>query len=134
MSAIQRWDSEIHPTGKCADRYPSKYTRCEIKSEVYFWEPIMTIQEFQNLIERIYYDRDAERGVEGTFVWFTEEVGELAKEIRREQRDIERLRAEFADVFAWMSTLASLLGVDLTDAAKIYADGCPKCRSTPCSC
>ena len=44
----------------------------------------MTIQEFQNLIERIYYNRDAERGVEGTFVWFTEEVGELAKEIRRE--------------------------------------------------
>ncbi len=94
----------------------------------------MTIQEFQNLIERIYYNRDAERGVEGTFVWFTEEVGELAKEIRREHRDIERLRAEFADVFAWLSTLASLLGVDLTEAAKIYADGCPKCRSTPCDC
>ena len=79
----------------------------------------MTIQEFQNLIERIYYNRDAERGVAGTFVWFTEEVGELAKEIRRAERDIERLRAEFADVFAWMSTLASLLGVDLTEAAKI---------------
>ena len=112
----------------------SQYTRCEIKSEVYFWKSVMTIQEFQNLIDRIYYSRDSERGVEGTFVWFTEEVGELAKEIRREQRDIERLRAEFADVFAWMSTLASLLGVDLTEAAKIYAAGCPKCESTPCDC
>ena len=94
----------------------------------------MTIQEFQNLIEQIYYDRDTERGVEGTFVWFTEEVGELAKEIRREERDLARLRAEFADVFAWLSTLASLLGVDLTEAAQIYAAGCPKCGSTPCDC
>ena len=94
----------------------------------------MTIREFQNLIEQIYYNRDAERGVDSSFVWFTEEVGELAKEIRREQRDMDRLRAEFADVFAWLSTLASLLGVDLTEAAEIYAAGCPKCQSTPCSC
>lgn len=94
----------------------------------------MTIQEFQNLIERIYFDRDAKRGVDRTFVWFTEEVGELAKEIRREPRDIERLRAEFADVFAWLATLASLLNVDLVDAAQIYAAGCPKCRATPCAC
>ena len=112
----------------------AQYIRWASKSEAYFSKSLMTIQEFQKLIERIYYNRDAERGVEGTFVWFTEEVGELAKEIRREHRDIERLRAEFADVFAWMSTLASLLGVDLTEAAKIYADGCPKCRSTPCDC
>ena len=94
----------------------------------------MTIREFQNLIEQIYFDRDAERGVDRTFVWFTEEVGELAKEIRREPRDMARLLAEFADVVAWLSTLASLLGIDLTDAAQIYANGCPKCQSTPCIC
>ncbi len=94
----------------------------------------MTIQEFQNLIEQIYFDRDAKRGVDRTFVWFVEEVGELAKEIRREPRDVERLRAEFADVLAWLSTLTSLLGIDLADAAQIYANGCPKCRSTPCVC
>ena len=94
----------------------------------------MTIHDFQNLIEQIYYNRDAKRGVDRTFVWFTEEVGELAKEIRRNTRDMDRLRTEFADVFAWLSTLASLLGIDLTDAAQIYADGCPKCRSIPCVC
>ena len=92
------------------------------------------MKEFQKLIEQIYFDRDAERGVDGTFVWFIEEVGELAKEIRREPRNKERLRAEFADVFAWLSTLASLLGIGLADAAEIYANGCPKCRSTPCIC
>ena len=95
---------------------------------------MMTIQEFQKRIEEIYFDRDAQRGVAPTFVWFTEEVGELAKEIRREPQDIQRLRAEFADVFAWLSTLASLLDIDLHDAAQIYAEGCPKCRAVPCTC
>ena len=94
----------------------------------------MTIQKFQQQIETIYLERDAERGVPLTFTWFVEEVGELAKEIRKEPRDIGRLREEFADVFAWLSTLASLLGIALEDAASIYAGGCPKCNATPCKC
>ena len=94
----------------------------------------MTIQDFQKQIEAIYYTRDAARGVPLTFTWFVEEVGELAKEIRKQPQDMERLREEFADVFAWLVTLASLLGIDLADAAQIYANGCPKCSDTPCSC
>jgi NTP pyrophosphatase (non-canonical NTP hydrolase) len=94
----------------------------------------MTLAEFQAQIERIYFDRDDARGVDRNFVWFTEEVGELAKEIRREPRDPSRLRAEMADVLAWLVTLASQLGVDIADAASIYADGCPKCGGTPCTC
>lgn len=94
----------------------------------------MTIQDFQKQIEDIYYTRDAARGVPLTFTWFVEEVGELAKEIRKQPQDMERLREEFADVFAWLVTLASLLSIDLADAAQIYADGCPKCSDTPCSC
>lgn len=94
----------------------------------------MTIQKFQEQIEAIYFQKDSERGVPLTFTWFVEEVGELAKEIRKEPHDVERLREEFADVFAWLSTLASLLGITLEDAASIYADGCPKCKGTPCSC
>lgn len=94
----------------------------------------MTIQKFQQQIEAIYFKRDAERGVPLTFTWFVEEVGELAKEIRKEPRDTDRLREEFADVFAWLSTLASLLGISLEDAANIYAEGCPKCTATPCRC
>ncbi len=90
------------------------------------------IKEFQRLIEEIYFERDNRRGVEGTFVWFVEEVGELAKEIRR--RDRERLMEEFSDVFAWLSTLASLLDIDLEEAAQRYARGCPKCGKKPCQC
>ena len=94
----------------------------------------MTIQKFQQQIEAIYFKKDAKRGLPLTFTWFVEEVGELAKEIRKEQHDIDRLREEFADVFAWLSTLASLLGISLEDAAEIYAEGCPKCNATPCEC
>lgn len=94
----------------------------------------MTIQKFQKQIEDIYFKRDAERGVPLTFTWFVEEVGELAKEIRKQPQDMERLREEFSDVLAWLSTLASLLGISLEDAAKIYAEGCPKCKTTPCNC
>ena len=94
----------------------------------------MTIQNFQKQIEAIYYTRDAERGVPLTFTWFVEEVGELAKEIRKQPQEMQRLREEFADVLAWLATLASLLGISLEDAAQIYLDGCPKCDATPCDC
>ncbi|RKU08792.1 nucleotide pyrophosphohydrolase [Candidatus Poribacteria bacterium] len=94
----------------------------------------MTIQKFQKQIETIYYTRDSDRGIPLTFVWFVEEVGELAKEIRKQPQNKQRLREEFADVFAWLSTLASLLDISLEDAAQIYAEGCPKCNAIPCDC
>jgi NTP pyrophosphatase (non-canonical NTP hydrolase) len=91
------------------------------------------IGEFQKLIEAIYYERDSARGLAGTHMWFCEEVGELTRALRRGKR--EELTGEFADVFAWLSTLASIAGVDLEHAvAEKYGAGCPRCRSTPCDC
>ncbi len=93
----------------------------------------MRIAEFQHLIESIYLEKDRNRGVGGTFLWFTEEVGELAQAVRTGNRIT--LPGEFADVLAWLSTLASLTGVDLEKAAlEKYRGGCPKCSDTPCSC
>jgi len=93
----------------------------------------MTVGEFQKKIEDIYYARDRARGIGGTFQWFVEEVGELARGLR--DGDQERLKNEFADVFAWLSTLASLTGVDLESAAlEKYGGGCPKCGAVPCNC
>ena len=89
------------------------------------------IGAFQKIIENTYYDRDAARGVDGTFTWFVEEVGELAKEIRRDPRDRPRLTEEISDVLAWLTTRASLLDIPMTDCAQRYADGCPKCARTP---
>jgi len=93
----------------------------------------MDIRAFQDLIEAIYFERDKGRGLEGTHMWFCEEVGELTRALRRGQQD--ELEGEFADVFAWLSTLASMSNIDLTAAVeKKYGKGCPRCLATPCSC
>ena len=96
----------------------------------------MRISEFQKLIEDIYLSRDKARGRDATFVWFVEEIGELARALARPRDpDGMNLREEFADVLAWLSTLASMEGIDLeAAAAEKYRSGCPKCRSTPCTC
>lgn len=88
---------------------------------------------FQKLIEDIYYARDAARGVDGTLLWFVEEVGELVRAIRRKER--ANLEEEFADVYAWLATLASLHQLDLEAVARRkYVQGCPRCQATPCGC
>jgi NTP pyrophosphatase (non-canonical NTP hydrolase) len=93
----------------------------------------MRIEEFQRLIEAIYYEKDAARGLAGTHMWFCEEVGELTRALRRGQED--ELEGEFADVLAWLSTMASIAGIDLAEAArKKYGHGCPRCSATPCAC
>jgi NTP pyrophosphatase (non-canonical NTP hydrolase) len=94
----------------------------------------MRISDFQRRIEDIYLERDRARGRDGTFVWFVEEIGELARALARSE-DRKNLQEEFADVLAWLSTLASIAGVDLEAAAKEkYENGCPKCHATPCAC
>ncbi len=93
----------------------------------------MRIADFQRLIEDVYGARDSARGLPGTHMWFCEEVGELTRALRRGER--ESLAGEFADVLAWLSTLASLAGVELEQAARSkYGEGCPRCRATPCVC
>jgi NTP pyrophosphatase (non-canonical NTP hydrolase) len=77
--------------------------------------------------------KDERRGPEGTFLWFAEEVGELAAALREGKND--NLELEFADVLAWLATLANISGVDLSQAiAKKYGSGCPGCRRLVCQC
>ena len=92
-----------------------------------------TLRQVQDTIFALYGSKDARRGVEGTFMWFLEEVGELAGALR--SGDAANLEEEFADVLAWLATLANLAGVDLERAivAK-HLSGCPKCRAIPCGC
>jgi NTP pyrophosphatase (non-canonical NTP hydrolase) len=94
----------------------------------------MQIEQFQKLIEDTYGAKDRKRGIESTYLWFAEEVGELARAINgRTSR--ENLRHEFADVLAWLTTLASIANVDLQEAtAERYGQGCPKCKAKPCKC
>ncbi len=88
---------------------------------------------FQKLIEDIYLARDAARGVDGTLLWFVEEVGELVRAIRRKER--KNLEEEFGDVYAWLVTLASMHQIDLEKVGRAkYARGCPRCHKAPCGC
>ena len=66
-------------------------------------------------------------------VLLMEEVGELASSLRNGTHE-ERL-GEFADVLAWLATIANVAGVDLTEAvAKKYGSGCPGCGQFICTC
>lgn len=91
----------------------------------------MLITEFQQLIRDRYFATDSARGAPATFLWFSEEVGELAQAIGHHHRgdgDARNLREEFADVLAWLTTLANILDVDLTQAVreKYLSEGGPK--------
>ncbi len=97
----------------------------------------MEIREFQRLIRRIYYKKDRERGIDGSFRWLCEEVGELARGLRKNRASVkgkENLTTEFADIFAWLVSLASLCGIDLERAVEKYKDGCPRCLKKRCVC
>ncbi len=93
----------------------------------------MHISEFQDLINRMYSDKDRARGSAKTFLWFAEEVGELASAIAK-QDNPDNLKEEFADVFAWLVTLANVEGVDLEDAIRKFTEGCPGCGQLECRC
>ncbi|MFM1867916.1 MAG: hypothetical protein RL591_1324 [Planctomycetota bacterium] len=91
----------------------------------------MQISQFQLLIRDKYYATDKARGAPGTYLWFVEEVGELAHAIANRERgklDQANLEEEFADVLAWLATLANICDVDLTKAIadKYIKDGGPE--------
>jgi NTP pyrophosphatase (non-canonical NTP hydrolase) len=93
----------------------------------------ITIAGFQHLIRDMYLEKDLARGIDGTFMWLMEEVGELASCLRSGTHE-ERL-GEFADVLAWLATIANVAGVDLTEAiTKKYGSGCPGCGQLVCTC
>jgi NTP pyrophosphatase (non-canonical NTP hydrolase) len=87
----------------------------------------------QQVIRTLYFAKDQSRGIEGNFLWFMEEVGELATALK--SGTPEELRLEFADVLAWLATLANVANVDLAAAvAQKYGQGCPGCGLLVCAC
>lgn len=94
----------------------------------------MTLEELQQMIARMYSRKDEARGVEGTFMWLMEEVGELAASLRDNSPREETAR-EFADVLAWLATIANVAGISLTEAVQLkYGNGCPGCQQMVCVC
>jgi NTP pyrophosphatase (non-canonical NTP hydrolase) len=93
----------------------------------------MHIREFQKMMRELYLHRDSERGLKGTYMWLTDEIEELREALGQKERvAIER---EFADVLAWLASLANIAEIDLESAAlEKYPHKCPKCKNAPCSC
>ncbi len=93
----------------------------------------MKISDFQRLMLEIYGIRDRARGPERTMLWLVEEIGELAEAVR--EGNNSKLSEEFADVFAWLASLANVVNIDLeTVALSKYRSSCPVCKSVPCKC
>ncbi len=93
----------------------------------------MHIAEFQEMMKHLYFHRDSERGVKGTYEWLVDEVKELGDAL--EENDKEAAEKEFADVIAWLASLANITNVDLEKAAiNKYPHKCPKCHRSPCQC
>ena len=91
------------------------------------------VREAQQLMRDLYGPRDAARGADATLLWLIEEVGELSQAMRGKGKHTKE--EEFADVLAWLASLANVAGVDLERAllAK-YPMVCPRCHAKPCAC
>jgi NTP pyrophosphatase (non-canonical NTP hydrolase) len=93
----------------------------------------LTLAGLQRMILQMYGERDAARGDAATFLWLTEEFGELASALRSGTH--EELAAEMADVLAWLATLANIRGIELEEAVvRKYGRACPGCQAVPCVC
>ena len=111
-------------------------------TELRFDRDRFTLTDFQALIQRMYSSRDEERGIDGTFMWLMEEVGELAAALRHvseggvpSREATDHLAEEFADVLAWLVTIANVAGIDLQNAVwEKYGQGCPGCGQMVCRC
>jgi NTP pyrophosphatase (non-canonical NTP hydrolase) len=104
-------------------------TICKIFKE----EVTMQIREFQRMMKTIYFSKDLERGLFGTYEWLADEVKELGDAL--EGTDKIAIEKEFADVIAWLASLANLIEIDLEKAAlNKYQNKCPKCQQSICRC
>jgi len=91
------------------------------------------VREVQALMRAIYYHKDSRRGALRTWEWLLDEVRELGEAVKA--GDKEAMASEFADVLAWLASLANVVGVDLEEAFWYkYPGRCPKCDRTVCAC
>ena len=93
----------------------------------------MHISEFQDIMCKLYIKKDKKRGINGTIIWLEEEIEELKEAI--ENGNTEAVQNEFADVLAWLASLANMVQIDLEKATlSKYNNKCPKCQNLPCDC
>lgn len=85
------------------------------------------------MMRQLYFDRDSDRGTERTLDWLVDEVEELREALK--EGDTKAIEEEFADVLAWLASLANVVNINLEKAAlSKYNNKCPKCGLSPCEC
>jgi len=85
------------------------------------------------MMQQLYFERDSKRGTEGTLDWLEDEIEELREAL--EEGDMKAAEKEFADVLAWLASLANVVDIDLEKTAlSKYNNKCPKCGQSPCDC
>jgi NTP pyrophosphatase (non-canonical NTP hydrolase) len=93
----------------------------------------MELKNAQQLMLKLYGERDKKRGVKGTFIWLVEEIGELSEAMRK--KNVSNIQEELADVLAWLLSLANVLNIDLSKSfSEKYDSVCPRCKKAPCIC
>jgi NTP pyrophosphatase (non-canonical NTP hydrolase) len=93
----------------------------------------MHIREFQKMMSRLYFHRDSKRGAKGIYNWLLDELEELGTALKESNK--EATEKEFAEVFAWLASLANIAGIDRGRAATDkYKGKCPKCKKAQCQC
>ncbi len=94
----------------------------------------MKIEEAQEMMRKVYWDRDKARGINGTLQRTREELAELSAAIL-EREGTKAIEDEIADVFAWLCSIANLLDIDVSEAFyNKYTNACSKCKQSPCTC
>jgi NTP pyrophosphatase (non-canonical NTP hydrolase) len=83
----------------------------------------MELGQVQLLMDRLYGERDRDRGIPATVAWLCEELGELAQATRKGTK--EQQLHELGDVLAWLASLANQLGLSLDDAMARYVTSPP---------
>ena len=66
---------------------------------------VITIQKYQELMEKLYIEKDQKRGKTKTMLKLVEEVGELAEAILVNKK--EKIEEELADILAWALSIAN---------------------------
>ena len=91
------------------------------------------IKAAQELMKKLYFDKDQKRGEERTILKLVEELGELSEAILLKNHD--KIAEEIADVIAWTLSIANLFEIDVDEVFNSkYNDVCPECKESPCIC
>ena len=95
----------------------------------------MRISEFQALLKKLNIRKDLNRGINSTYIWLIEEIGELATLLNAQELDEKKISEELADVIAWTISIANILNIDIEKALDTkYPNKCKKCNFSPCNC